>query len=40
VALCDCAATATGKHVVSLDLLAERGLEVRSLSGTPLRGIL
>jgi citronellol/citronellal dehydrogenase len=35
VALCDCAADATGQVTVSLDLIAEWGLTVHELDGTP-----
>jgi NAD(P)-dependent dehydrogenase (short-subunit alcohol dehydrogenase family) len=34
VALCDCKADCTGRNAVSLDLIAELGLEVRALDGT------
>jgi citronellol/citronellal dehydrogenase len=36
VALCDCAADVTGRTVVSLDLIEQRGLTVRALNGGPL----
>lgn len=35
VALCDCAAERTGRVEVSLDVIAELGLTVRRLDGTP-----
>jgi len=35
VALCDCAEDFTGRITVSLDLIAEWGLEVRNLDGSP-----
>ena len=35
VALCDCAPDVTGRSWVSLDLIAEWGLAVRNLDGTP-----
>jgi citronellol/citronellal dehydrogenase len=38
VALCDCPAQRTGRIHVSLDLIAELGLDVRALDGGPLSG--
>jgi NAD(P)-dependent dehydrogenase (short-subunit alcohol dehydrogenase family) len=35
VALCDCGTDVTGRNVVSLELLAQWGLVVRALDGTP-----
>jgi citronellol/citronellal dehydrogenase len=35
VALCDCPADVTGRITVSLDLIAEWGLTVHRLDGTP-----
>lgn len=39
VALCECGPPRSGKHHVSLELLAELGVVPRSLSGEPLREI-
>jgi len=38
LALADCEAQLTGRHLVSLDLIAELGLTVHALDGTPLPG--
>jgi citronellol/citronellal dehydrogenase len=35
VALCDCREDVTGQAFVSLDLIADWGLTVRGLDGTP-----
>ena len=35
VALCDCSEDVTGQVTVSLDLIAEWGLTVHNLDGTP-----
>ena len=37
--LCDCEEELTGRTCVSLDLLAERDVQVRALDGSPWRGV-